>query len=422
MLSRLDQPLVPLEIDGGLDSFQQSVFRMSEATHVEGLATTVYVLDRSGSYQEQSGVRLLDLAQSLWPGGTHKSYFRLLKSVADATQGEFALKIEKRAVVVHSDMMRALVEPTRAILFGADANPTRFQTLLDEMVNCIQAVSQAEDGAFACAVVESVVCAQVTMQTARLKVLKPVALDILSAARRENSHEAIMELYPVQVALSSFVERLRPVVRCLQPSLDPWSLAADEGSEGPFEELLEAWHHNAKEVLDDATELVSNLADTMSFIESSLNCYQNRLMRLDYTVMVPTMALTFWNLVAAIFGMNLDGGGADPDDGPAQFWLDKGYFEGAQIICLVICSVICAILLRSVHQSRNFYKANSTKFGNNQFFRKVGDDNYVLTLASSFSPDTSHRCVADLDRVRPEVRADLAKPALPVKSKSRVHW
>lgn len=119
-------------------------------------------------------------------------------------------------------------------------------------------------------------------------------------------------------------------------------------------------------------------------------------------VMVPTLAMTFGNLIAGIFGMNLSAN--------AEWWNTDGGFFWCVMSIGMAAVLIIAVLQYLVHRSRTFYQAHGAKFGNNRFFKEVGKDEYILSLFTKLNNPNGD--------IRVAVDEDLREPALPVRRES----
>lgn len=434
---------------------------LSFSEHEGQIGLSCHVIEEEGFGKPLKG-KMLDIVKHLWPTESPDPYCRTLRYLTDWSKRDFMIRLSRQGVLVRTDLVRALVEESRAVLVGAEES-TAYQTFLQELKSHMDTPSDSDERPFLSRLVEALVCANVTLQTMRFQVLRPVARNILDNIRLDASEDSIMQLYPVKVALSTFTEQTKPIVECLHNLIhtdtseregapsgwlrgrvadsrtasfinseqgepdaersaashvldtpspeemkkDKRSFHADDDvEEAPeMEEILENWHNTAKEVLDDAVELTANIEDVMRFLEASMSCMRNRLLKLEYYVMVPTLALTCGNLIAGIFGMNLD-----PE---APFWGYSGGFMWCLIAIGFLGIMIGGSMLYMVNRSRTFYQANSAKFGNNRFFKEVGRDDYILSLMRT----QGQTAVAE-DHIRAAVNQHLHEPALPVRRDS----
>jgi len=139
-----------------------------------------------------------------------------------------------------------------------------------------------------------------------------------------------------------------------------------------MEEVLDYWHHNAAEVLAEALEVSSNIEDAMKFIEASLSYSRNELLKLELLAMAISVVLAFGACTTGIWGMNLD----------TSFMHMPGAFY-IVVIFLVVAGVAIMIgSLAGYKHTRNKYAIKAASFGNNHFFRSIGDDSYVLSLGN----------------------------------------
>lgn len=172
------------------------------------------VVDISGHQHTYDSIRLSELALLHWPDHEyHESLFRKLRFLYDTSKRDFLLTCEKDMMFIRSDFCRAVVEPERVLFLGID-NST-FQSFLEELTIEMQDADHLKGRVFNLWIAECIVCANVTMHTLRLQVMKPVATSILDNIRLDRCEDSILQLYPVKIALSAFIEQLRPLVHCL---------------------------------------------------------------------------------------------------------------------------------------------------------------------------------------------------------------
>lgn len=320
-------------------------------------------------------VRLGDLVKNLWPKEEkeHLPRSRTLRFLSDDTKQDFLLRLTPQAILIRSDFVRAMVEPTR-VIFLCTNNQT-FKKFKEEFQQFLgKYKSNGQLGCcFSTVVIESIVCATVTLQTMRLAGLKHVSENMLANLRPDKSEDSILKLYPMKVAVSSLIERLRPVVQCLQTLLNA-EADRDETKNSPLslvdglEDVLEHWCNNAKEVYADAEEICAKIEDARQFLEGSLSCTRNRLLMFELAITVATLAMTLGALVSGIFGMNLRSGIED--------W--HGPFYVVLVGIAIAGFLIATISAFFVGRSKRHYGANSASFGKNKFFKRINEDEYVL--------------------------------------------
>jgi magnesium transporter len=387
------------------------------------LGATVFVVEASGRTCSYEHSKIGELVKSLWPGEQHADGpCRTLRFLGDSAKQDFLLRPTKRGILVRADFARALVEPDRAVFLSARGS--FFESFKEELLEHIGGSGRSftEEYTFSSFVVESIVCATVTMLTLRLQVLKPVAENILGHIRLQ-SPDSILQLYPVKLALSSFVEQVRPLVQGLNgvlqdpgvegvaaagclPSRPSWSrkISEMESVAGPdqlpvgLEDCLHNWVHSAEEVMADACETNVAIEDTMRFLEASMSCTRNRLLMFEVWTMIATVAMGLGAMISGIFGMNLKSG---LEEAPEKF-------SQVVMLIMVLAFLIITVSVGFIVFSQRKYQANAARFGNNRFFKSIADDEYVLSLCSR--PDGSVLPEVQLDHVLRELQC----PALPL--------
>jgi len=411
-------------------------------------------------------VRLGELAHSLYETSeAHAQCIRALRFLSDGTKRDFLLRPTRQAVLIRSDFVRALIEPSRVVFVKSFTETPTFDKFLAEFQENVQGVDR-DDCTFGIFAVEAIICAVVNIHTVRLQAIQTVAAKLLDRIRCDHSEESVLQLYPLKKAVTSFIESMRPLVHCLhgilhsdfdreaplpnrhvqghahgasaclglpagspdgaqherhqhrmhtqhsqdsgqherhrqhlhtQHSLHSQAISASMLEWDNLEQVLEHWHINAEEVLADAMEINCNIEDTMHFLEASMSCTRNKLLMFELITAGGTLALTIGALISGIFGMNL-----------------KTNLEEAQGAFVIAVAVIAALALLVIFMSAYFisrskrhYKENSAVFGNNQFFRSICKDDYVLNLCGGL--EEGRLPTAD----EHAVLRDLSKTALP---------
>eukprot|EP00929_Paragymnodinium_shiwhaense_P105165 TRINITY_DN70085_c0_g1_i1.p1 TRINITY_DN70085_c0_g1~~TRINITY_DN70085_c0_g1_i1.p1 ORF type:complete len:600 (-),score=59.55 TRINITY_DN70085_c0_g1_i1:14-1813(-) len=391
-----------------------------------------------GTETEYEALRLPDLARKLKHASEGiESFMQALRFLQDRSKSDFVLQPCKHGVLVRSHWVRALVDPSR-IVFLAGADGT-FQIFLEEFRSELRYRLAASDIAedlerhrpFHVWATECIVCAAVALHNMRLHALRPVVGHILDNVRLSNSHDSIMQLYPLKVTLLKFVEQVRPLVMCLNelvhnesdsshlshlPSpqhqgtpktrTSPRSLQdfdyrrSDAWTEAEHEhhsliEMLDFWLHNASEIMADASEMGSSIEDATRFIESSLSYTRNELLTLELLALAITIVLGFGSFIVGIWGMNLD----------TSFMHVKGAFWMVLGFIAIVSAGMLNLAFRLFKRSFGKYELRAAQFGNNKFFRNIDDDAYLLStafaepeVADGFSlTDTAvHRLLRDL--------------------------
>mmetsp|Transcript_4274 Transcript_4274/g.9757 ORF Transcript_4274/g.9757 Transcript_4274/m.9757 type:complete len:498 (-) Transcript_4274:42-1535(-) len=373
-------------------------------------------------------IRLVDLVKELWPDSNTDAYCRSLRSLNDSSRQDFMLRATRKGIWLRTDFARAIVEPSR-VIFLDNGNPT-FSMFFEEFIQRTKRSYESEDS-FNCWVVECVICAAVTLHSLRLQMVKPVVESILDGTRRD-AFNSILKLYPLKMALTSFIDQLRPLGTGLRRALHMEgdgeadhdtttsrhnSFTSEEqelralrlsrfNQEGaapsefhthgsalcPYlEEALYNWSRNAEDIMLDAISLCGKIEDTMRFLEASMSCTRNQLLVFELWTMVATVAIGMGALISGVFGMNLNNYGFD--SAPGQF-----YSATAAIFVLMLAVVL--ISMTTIIRSQNHYRKHSQEFGNNRFFQHIESDEYVLSLSSSLP----NGACAKLDRLLAELR------------------
>eukprot|EP00929_Paragymnodinium_shiwhaense_P000117 TRINITY_DN10031_c0_g1_i1.p1 TRINITY_DN10031_c0_g1~~TRINITY_DN10031_c0_g1_i1.p1 ORF type:complete len:594 (+),score=77.43 TRINITY_DN10031_c0_g1_i1:103-1782(+) len=406
------------------------------------------IIDASGEETMLEPMWIPDLAKELHPECVD-SLNQGLRFLQDRSKSDFLLQPSQHGVMVRSDCMRALVQPRRIVfLIAGELSPTLEAFLREFRQELRINIQRAQDEenrprAFDLWAVECIVCAVVAIHTLRLQAIKPVINHVLERMRL-HSQDSIMQLYPLKVTLLRFIEQVRPLVNNLGSLIDEhshghrWkrlSRASTPGTRTPLgsqvgsqvarslsqlrirsvasitsernhehedplpglEEVLDYWHHNAAEVLAEATEVSSNIEDAMKFIEAALSYSRNELLKLELLAMAISVALAFGAVVSGIWGMNLH----------TDFMDMHGAFYWVVIFIVVVAIILLAVSIGLFKNTRNKYAIKAASFGNNQFFRAIGEDGYVLSLGNS-SEDG-----ALPEEALQKLLRDLKEPALP---------
>lgn len=387
----------------------------------------VHIVEAGKPKREYERVRLEELVSELWPEadlGTRRegnvwsdwarNICRDIRLLDDFTNQSFLLKATCRAILVRTDFLKAVVEPHRVTFINSDS-PT-FDMFMTEFMTDPRLSSKMDSDCNECNlgnwVVECIVCASVTLYDMRFKLIKPVGTHILESTRATDFN-SVLRLYPLKLTLSTFVEQIRPMVKCLHDLLH-WEEDAGErlrmrcnkrkgshdlGSSflchGPdfeacsvfcasLEEALYNWYHNAEEIMSDAVEMCQRIEDSLRFAEASMSCTRNRLLKFELWTMIATVAFGVGALISGVFGMNLDNYGLN--NAPGAFWH----------VCLIITGLIGLITFVSwyaINRSQSHYHTHAPKFGNNRFFREINEDSYVLALCGELpSGDACSAC------------------------------
>eukprot|EP00928_Gymnodinium_smaydae_P004451 TRINITY_DN11511_c0_g1_i2.p1 TRINITY_DN11511_c0_g1~~TRINITY_DN11511_c0_g1_i2.p1 ORF type:complete len:504 (+),score=94.60 TRINITY_DN11511_c0_g1_i2:81-1592(+) len=410
-----------------------------------GFRVCVLEVGQSGPRDHESA-RLLSLVRELWPGVEQPDRLcRTLRFLNDSSKEDFLLRPMRDAVLVRTDFVRAIVEPDRIIFLRTD-NKT-FLTFRAEFVEEFSRRTFTAPEDFACWAVECIVCATVTVHSLRLQMMRSVSENLLQNLRLEH-YDSILRLYPLKLALTSSVEQMRPLVQGLHGVLQLdaereglgdrdvgghharsrggmsrlrstssseqltsmgaiASGAAAHSARGygvplppGLEEVLHNWAHNAEEIMADIAGIGVRIEDTMRFLEASMSCTRNQLLMFELWTMIATLSMAFGALVSGIFGMNIDSGVEHVN----------GLFIGMILFILAMGVIIAILSWIAISRSHSHYQAHSARFGNNKFFRSVGDDEYVLSLSEEFK--NGHVNDDALNRLLRE----LQQPALPVRA------
>merc|ERR1712232_573423 len=172
----------------------------------------------------------------------------------------------------------------------------------------------------------------------------------------------------------------------------------------------EPWLDNVEELMADAVELTTNIEDATRFLETAMSFLRNRLLKLELTAMVITLALTFGALVSGIFGMNLKSGHEDED----------GWFYWV-VIGIVICSIVIMVASYMFYGASKWAAAaHGAVYENNIFCQGVGDDGYILELGSTFSPEHGTLPQTVLERIIRDSKTPASTFPQPTRQLSRL--
>lgn len=402
------------------------------------------LLESTGEHRTIDNIRLLDLVRQVWPDriGRPETLCRSLRYLVDSTKHDMMLRATPHGIYVRLDFVRALVAKERVLFLGTD-HPT-FGSFFSELSEQILDRRCLEDRTFDRWVMECILCSCVTLHKLRLHVLKPVVEDILHSIVLDRSEDSILQLYPVNVALSGFIEHVRPLVTCLmngakieferrrsrshwhrppdsflsrQCSAVPGDGADSEGSasgsslsttscnprhhQSVLEDALDNWSHDAEEMLAEAGELSMNVEDAIRFLEASMSCTRNRLLQFELCTEVAALSCSMGAMISGIFGMNLQSG----------VELEPGWFHGTVVVIVFMAGTIALVAAAIVYRSKRHYSVHGARFGNNKFFRSFGDDRYILGLAGRESGSSG---VTVPESSVGRVLKDLKEPALPL--------
>lgn len=447
----------------------------------ESWVNSVLVIDRQGREQVVEGTRLLDLAVALWPNEKSDSFCRALRFITDVSKRDFLLRPWRNNFLVRADFTRAIVEEDRVLFLGPKT--ATFDEFKPEFVKALEVRArdpeERMERPFDLWALECIVCANVTMHTMRLQVMRPVITSIVSSMDLHGSERSILRLYPLKVALSKFIEQVKPLVACLKDLLEaesqnqgieetrplsptrvetsrsgsfgpesfsavveqpveasggtgdeprlpstsssdvrrgageggPGSAAGSDSSTGTedlhrptsgFEELLETWALNAQEVMADAVEMNANIEDATRFMEASMSYSRTSLLRLELVAMVVGLAFAFGALVSGIFGMNLKSPIFEVD-------ASEGLFNYAVLGIVVVGCLIVLISFCLFQRGKRHYRRYCERFGRNEFFRQIENDEYVLKLSTLQTADGNMSQAAC-----EQVWRDLKTPAPPL--------
>jgi len=364
---------------------------------ISGLSVVVVRAD--GVVESLGHLRLMDLVRRLWPNDSNIT--RNLRVLTDKTKQDFLLKPVNTGILVRTDFVRAFVEADRVVfLRNEGATFTRF---LQEFVQDLRHLDAERQFMFW--TVECIVCAALSIHTVRLSVLRPVAKDVMDNLAVDHSEEAFLRLYPVKTAVSSLTEQLRPIVQCLSDSENLGDhggghnlRASQEDTEDAedLDDVLDIWSHSADELMGDVVELTRMIDDAMRFLDASLSCARNRLLVFETMSQLVSVALSLGALVGGIFGMNLTSGLENV----------PGLFLAVSLGIIIAGLGIVLLTWRRITQSWHHYTRHSAQYGNNRFFRELGSDNYVMSLAENFEDgEISQKAFEQVVR-------DLQEPAL----------
>ncbi|CAK0809630.1 unnamed protein product [Prorocentrum cordatum] len=388
------------------------------------LGDSICVVQEGGRGRRLEGGSAGAVAAELWPGRERPDHmWRGLRMLSDTSKRDFLLHPTWWGYLVRADFVRAAVEPHQAVFVCAQGRA--FELFLEELLERAERESFEEGGSFSSWVVECIVCAAVTVRTLRLQALRSVADEVLGGISLQ-SPDSTLRLYPLKLAISSFVEQMKPLKRGLRDALQHHTSlrqraeAAEGGLErnkssgsmvsggsqssvpvipGELEDALHNWQHSAEEVLADALDVSTRIADSMRFVEASMSCTRNRLIMFELWTAILTNVIGAGALISSIFGVNLSMG----------FETEPGIFNLVVLSIVGIGALTLVVSLHKVTRSQKHYLTTapcSGTTGSSDASRR--DDEYVLSLCADRAPDGSPPSVR-LEKVALELR----EPALP---------
>jgi len=342
---------------------------------------------------------------------------------------DFLLRQTWKVTLVRTAFVRAVVEADRVVFMCP--NHKVFPAFLEELRVSMRKPTEHE---FSSLVIEALVCATVSLATMRWKMLQPVVERMLAGLRLDD-HDYILKLYPLRIAVQSFIQQMKPLVDRLHnpilPAVDKprdRNGSADDGSTQPGQSFVAAsegpatsftgttgsfglllpsmevalsindWGFCTQHLLVDAEDFNQRIDDALRFLEASMSCTRNRLLYFELWTTVATVVLGAGALVSGIFGMNVRTGLEDL----------QGAFDFILVSMLCMALFIVLALLWAIGRSKRHFERNRTCFGNNKFFTNIMDDSYVMTFMDHELPSLAHAAdVEACDRVMKELR----KPA-----------
>mmetsp|Transcript_8183 Transcript_8183/g.18297 ORF Transcript_8183/g.18297 Transcript_8183/m.18297 type:complete len:448 (+) Transcript_8183:49-1392(+) len=401
-------------------SYRSSGFTSDRHAHIE-----VRILDASGA-EETRSQRSSDLVDE-WPESERAQALRALHLLNENREHDFLLRHTWQVTLVRTPFVRAIVEASRVIFLRADNLVC--QAFLEELRPLIR----RGQGDFRHLVLEALVCATVTLASMRWQMLQPV-VDYMLRDLRLDDHDSILKLYPVRIAVQTFIKRMKPLVDRLHQPLMPTnkkvSRRADEDNSDDTEEQgvlkgssfssaylpacgsfvllpsmevalsMNDWGHSTHQLLTDAEETNQRIDDALRFLEASMSCARNRLLFFELWTDIFTVALGAGALVSGIFGMNLTSG----------LEQREGAFGGVLMGMVVGGLILVGILLLAVVRSKRYYELNRTRYGNNKFFSSISDDSYVLSFNSPEEVASSPRSTLSTGTFE-RILGELRKPA-----------
>lgn len=127
-----------------------------------------------------------------------------MRWLADVGKHDFLLRPSRSGYLVRADFVRALVEQDRVLFIGPWT--ATFDEFIPEFLSMLRTGVDFDD--FDVWVVQCIICANVTMHTMRLKVMRPVIDSVLGNSNLDGSESAISRLYPLKVAVTKFIDQV----------------------------------------------------------------------------------------------------------------------------------------------------------------------------------------------------------------------
>lgn len=449
------------------------------------------ILWDNGERDTYESVRLLELTRKCWADESTEALellCRRLRFLHDTSKKDFLLRSSGEMIFVRSDFVRAVIEPNRVIFLGVE-NKTFDQffremegELESELAKEIQLKENSDaskpfnNRPFQIWVVDCIVCANVTLHNLRLQVLAPVAQSILDNIRLDRCEDAILQLYPVKMALSTFIEQVRPLVHCLLHGSEDGRENRGSLAARPIGRCTDSWNKDSwtektpkngslhsgnmralevedqhkvtfhvdssrrvrresedheslssfpmemrpgslEEVLDNwthnAEEMMADATELSGSMDDAIRFLEASMSCMRNRLLQLELGTEVTALVFALGALVSGIFGMNLHTGIEDA---PGYFVMVVVFIVGCGGMIVAFALWVIWRSKRHYQDHSARFGNNMFFRSFGDDEYILRELGTRITDTG----ALPDDVLTRVLQDLQKPALPVRDRRRM--
>merc|ERR1712107_901926 len=110
-----------------------------------------------------------------------------------------------------------------------------------------------------------------------------------------------------------------------------------------------------------------------------MSFFRNKLLKLELSTTVTTLAVSVGALISGIFGMNLHTG---LEEQPGYFWI-------AVASIISVGTLITWISLRLYFRSKDQSLRDATRYKNNVFSSSINDDAYILSFRAEAAPSTN---------------------------------
>ncbi|PCH44789.1 cora-domain-containing protein [Wolfiporia cocos MD-104 SS10] len=248
--------------------------------------------------------------------------------------------VRKEAILVNILHIRALVKADAVVLFDTygSADSRLHSVFLYHLEHNLK--GKANGLPYEFRALESVLLSVLSALEAEMVFIRNLVGGLLAELEDDIDHDRFKRLLHYSRRLASFQNRAKLVQEALEEVLEQdEDLAAmyltDKMNGNPrklsdhedLEVLLESFHKQVEEIVNEAENIQSNVQSTQEIVELVLDSNRNALLALDLKISIMTMGVGIGTLVAGLFGMNLK---SHIEDNPYAFAL------------MSVCSIVMA--------------------------------------------------------------------------------